>query len=88
MAPPLLLLSARPVAMALGSAAWILMAIVYAPMLRFYGRSPRWSLCLPAVALFYAAATIRSALQYRLGRGGQWKGRAQDLHISVEEPRA
>jgi hopene-associated glycosyltransferase HpnB len=84
--PPLLLLSARPLAMALGAAAWMLMAIVYAPMLRFYGRSPLWSLCLPAVALFYAAATIRSALQYRLGRGGQWKGRAQDLHISVEEP--
>jgi hopene-associated glycosyltransferase HpnB len=86
--PPLLLLSARPVAMALGGAAWMLMAIVYAPMLRFYGRSPLWSLCLPAIALFYAAATMRSARHYRLGRGGQWKGRAQDLHISIEEPHA
>ena len=84
--PPLLLLSAKPVPMALGAAAWILMAIAYTPMLRFYRRSPLWSLCLPAVALFYAAATIRSALQYRLGRGGHWKGRAQDLHISVDEP--
>jgi hopene-associated glycosyltransferase HpnB len=88
MLPPLLLLWARPVPVALGAAAWMLMAIVYAPMLRFYGRSPLWSLCLPAVALFYAVATIRSALQYRRGRGGQWKGRAQDLHISVEEPHA
>jgi hopene-associated glycosyltransferase HpnB len=85
--PPLLLLSARPVPMALGAAAWMLMAVAYAPMLRFYRRSLLWGLCLPAVALFYAAATVRSALQYRRGRGGQWKGRAQDLRISVGEPR-
>ena len=86
--PPLLLLSGRPLPMALGAAAWMLMAIAYMPMLRFYRRSPLWSLCLPAVALFYAAATIRSAMQYRRGCGGQWKGRPQDLHIGVEEPQA
>jgi len=86
--PPLLLLSARPVPMALGAAAWMLMAVAYAPMLRFYRRSALWGLCLPAIALFYAAATVRSALQYRRGRGGQWKGRVQDLHIGVGEPRA
>jgi hypothetical protein len=28
--------------------------------------------------LFYAAATVHSAVQYRLGRGGNWKGRVQD----------
>ena len=84
--PPLLLLSGQPLSMALGGAAWILMCIGYAPMLRFYRLSPIWSLCLPAVALFYAGATIHSAFQYRLGRGGQWKGRVQDLHIRVDEP--
>jgi len=84
--PPLLLLSGRAVPMALGGAAWILMAVAYAPMLRFYRRSVLWGLWLPAIALFYAAATIRSALQYRRGRGGQWKGRAQDLHIGIGEP--
>ncbi len=77
--PPLLLLSARPLPMALGAAAWTLMIVGYAPMLRFYGLSPLWGLCLPATAAFYAGATIHSAVQYALGRGGQWKGRIQDL---------
>jgi hypothetical protein len=29
--------------------------------------------------VFYAAATAHSAVQYTLHRGGQWKGRIQDL---------
>ncbi len=78
--PPLLLLSGQPVAMALGAMAWFLMSLAYAPLLRFYGRSPLWSVCLPLVAMFYAAATIHSAVQYSLGRGGRWKGRIQDLN--------
>ncbi len=41
--------------------------------------SPRWmAFSLPGVALFYAAATIESALRYWSGRGGEWKGRVQD----------
>jgi hypothetical protein len=76
--PPLLLLSGQPLSIALGAAAWVLMAVAYAPLLAFYELSPLWGLCLPAIALFYAAATIHSALQYRRGRGGQWKGRIQD----------
>jgi hopene-associated glycosyltransferase HpnB len=85
--PPLLLLSGHRLSMALGAAAWLLMCIAYTPMLRFYRLSPTWSLGLPAVALFYAAATVHSAVQYARGRGGQWKGRAQDVRISVEQPR-
>jgi hopene-associated glycosyltransferase HpnB len=84
--PPLLLLSGHWLSMALGAAAWMLMCIAYTPMLRFYRRSPIWSLGLPAVALFYAAATAHSAVQYGRGRGGQWKGRAQDVRIRVDEP--
>jgi hopene-associated glycosyltransferase HpnB len=84
--PPLLLLSGHPLSMVLGAAAWILMSVSYVPMLRLYGLAPIWSLGLPAVALFYAAATIYSAVQYSLGRGGQWKGRAQDQYITAEEP--
>jgi hopene-associated glycosyltransferase HpnB len=79
--PPLLLLSGRPVTMVLGAAAWMLMSLAYAPLLRFYRRSPLWSVCLPLVAMFYAAATIHSDVQYSLGRGGRWKGRVQDLNI-------
>ena len=85
--PPLLLLSGQPLAMALGAAAWCLMCMAYAPMLRFYGLSAIRALSLPAVALFYAAATVHSAVQYARGHGGQWKGRTQDVRIGVEEPR-
>jgi hopene-associated glycosyltransferase HpnB len=79
--PPLLLLSGDPVSIVLGASAWLLMSVAYAPMLRFYGLSAVWSLGLPAIALFYAAATIYSAVQYRRGRGGKWKDRVQDLQM-------
>lgn len=77
--PPLLLFTHDPLSIALGAGAWALMSLAYLPMVRFYGLWAPWSLCLPAIAVFYAGATIRSALQYRLGRGGNWKGRMQDL---------
>jgi hopene-associated glycosyltransferase HpnB len=77
--PPLLLLAGDPISRALGGAAWLLMTICYLPMVRFYRRSPWWSLCLPGIALFYALATLHSALQYLLRRGGHWKGRVQDV---------
>ncbi len=80
----LLLTYVLPVAAAIsgnlaGALAWILMCIAYAPALRFYRLSPLWAPLLPAVALFYAAATICSAVAYRGGRGGMWKGRSQAL---------
>ena len=62
-----------------GLAAWILMCITYAPMLRFYRRSAAWAPTLPLVALFYTGATFHSALQYWRGQGGLWKGRVQDV---------
>jgi len=62
---------------AAGCAAWLMMAIAFQPMLRFYRRSPLWGLALPAIALFYAVATFMSAWRHWQGRGGMWKGRAQ-----------
>jgi len=79
LAPPLLLLTGVPVMMGLGAAAWALMSVCYQPMLRFYRLSPGYALLLPVVALFYAGATVHSAVQYTAGRGGRWKGRAQDV---------
>jgi hopene-associated glycosyltransferase HpnB len=79
LAPPLLLLAREPLVMGLGAAAWLLMSACYLPMVRFYRVSPAYALTLPAVALFYAAATVHSARQYAAGRGGRWKGRAQDV---------
>jgi hypothetical protein len=58
-----------------GFAVWLAMAAAYAPTVRYYRISPLWSLALPAIALFYAGATMYSAIQYWRGRGGEWKGR-------------
>ena len=77
--PPLWVASAEPLCMALGAAAWLLMTLAYLPMVRFYDLPSVYALLLPAVAVFYAGATLHSALRYAAGRGGQWKGRAQDV---------
>ncbi len=79
MLPALLLLAPRPAAAALGALAWALMSTAYLPLLRYYRRSALWSLSMPLISLFYAAATVHSVWQYRRGRGGAWKGRIQDV---------
>ena len=61
----------------LGIAAWLLMAVAFQPILRFYRVSPLWGLALPAIAATYMAFTLDSAYQHARGRGGMWKGRAQ-----------
>lgn len=80
--PPLLLLTGNTVAMILGVVAWLLMSLAYLPMVRFYRRSPLWSIALPFIALFYMGATLQSAVQYWRGKGGEWKGRVQDVRAS------
>jgi len=77
LAPPLLVLSGRPVAMALGGAAWLAMAASFLPILKMYRCPPLVALLLPAIAAFYMAATLGSAVQFWRGRGGAWKGRFQ-----------
>lgn len=54
-----------------------MMAASFAVTVKFYGLSWIWALTLPLAALFYGYATCVSAVRYWLGRGGQWKGRAQ-----------
>ncbi|HKS89181.1 MAG TPA: glycosyl transferase family 2, partial [Stellaceae bacterium] len=76
-APPLLTLSGPPLARAFGAAAWLAMSLAFLPILRSY-RCPAWvAPLLPAIALFYTAATVASAVQFWRGRGGRWKGRFQ-----------
>jgi hopene-associated glycosyltransferase HpnB len=77
--PIALLLIGSPVPIALGAAAWLLMFGAYLSMVRFYGLSPLWALTLPFSAAFYMAATLHSAWKYWCGRGGEWKGRTQDV---------
>jgi hopene-associated glycosyltransferase HpnB len=76
-APVALLFGHDPAPRILGLAAWLLMSASFLPTVRFYRLSPLWALLLPLEALFYSYATWLSAARYWLGRGGQWKGRAQ-----------
>jgi hypothetical protein len=77
-APPLLTLFAPQPAAGMAATAWLLMSICYLPALRFYRRGWFAAPLLPLVALFYAGATVHSAVSYWSGTGGQWKGRVQD----------
>ena len=59
-----------------GLAGWALMTFSYLPVLRLYRLSPLRAPCLPVIALLYTAMTVDSARRHRMGRGGEWKGRA------------
>ena len=76
LAPPLLTLRGGPAAL-LAGLAWLAMAVAFVPVLRLYRQSPAMAPLLPAIALFYVAATVDSARRHWLGKGGEWKGRVQ-----------
>lgn len=60
---------------ALGAAAWCLMAALYLPVLRYYGR-PMWEAAvLPAAGVLYTLMTADSARRHWQGKGGGWKAR-------------
>jgi hopene-associated glycosyltransferase HpnB len=79
LAPLLLLFMHSRVTFFMGAAAWAAMTMTYYNMVRYYRLNPAWALTLPLAALFYLGATIHSALNYWTGRGGDWKGRFQDI---------
>jgi len=76
---PFAALFASDAAALIGLVAWILMAVAFQPMLRFYGRATIWGLALPLIAAAYLAFTLKSAYLYARGRGGLWKGRAAPI---------
>jgi hopene-associated glycosyltransferase HpnB len=76
LAPPLLALFGAGHGRLAGVLAWAGMAASFLPTLRRYGRSGLWAPLLPAIALFYMAATLGSAWRHHFGRGVAWKGRA------------
>jgi hopene-associated glycosyltransferase HpnB len=78
-APPLLLLSGDRPARLCGAASWLAMSAAFAPSLRVHDGKGRFAFLLPAIALFYGAATVASAIMFWRGRGGYWKGRFQAL---------
>ena len=77
LAPLYLALSAHGLPMALGLFAWAAMLVAYQRVVSFYGLSGLWAAALPGIAALYLVFTIRSAIDVWVGRGGQWKGRAQ-----------
>jgi len=78
-AAPFVALFARGPAQMAGLAAWAIMVIAFAPMLRFYRLSPLWGTLMPLIGALYGAFTFDSAVQHWRGRGGMWKGRAQAM---------
>ena len=77
--PPLLACIAHDDAAFPALLAWLLMSVMFVPILRFYRLSPLRAPALPLIALAYLAFTLHSAYQHAVGRGGMWKGRAQAL---------
>lgn len=57
----------------------VLMFVSYIPLLRLYRINILAAVTLPLAAIFYIFATFSSAVNYRRGRGGVWKGRTQDV---------
>ncbi len=77
LAPVMTALFAWGISNTAGWIAWIIMALMFQPILRFYRLSPLWGLALPVIGTVYATFTLQSALQHWSGKGGMWKGRAQ-----------
>jgi hopene-associated glycosyltransferase HpnB len=77
LAPLVLTFHPDPIVWRTSLAAWALMTLTYLPTVRFYRLSSLRALLLPLAAMFYLYATCLSAVRYWMGRGGQWKGRAQ-----------
>ena len=80
LAPVLCALFVPGLARWLGLAAWLIMAAVFQPTLRFYKLSPLWGLALPGIALLYMYYTLESAYRHARRRGGEWKGR---VHVNA-----
>lgn len=76
--PLLLLIDAHSGSRTLGVVAWLVMTLGFLPSVRFYRLPLLWAVFLPFAAAFYSGATIYSAVRFHAGRGGEWKGRAQD----------
>jgi hopene-associated glycosyltransferase HpnB len=74
--PPFAVLFGHGPARLAGLLTWVMFAAAYLPTLARFRRSPLWAALLPVIALFYMAATIGSAVNYHVGNGVVWKGRA------------
>jgi hypothetical protein len=76
LAPPWNAAFGGGVARLAGICACVLAAASYLPTLARYQRNKLWVLALPAIAFFYMAATVASAVNFWRGKGANWKNRA------------
>jgi hypothetical protein len=67
----------------LGGLATAAMAVAFLPTLRFYNLGGGWILMLPVAAMLFAAMTVDSAIRYRRGAGGLWKGPVLTQSVSA-----
>lgn len=58
--------------------AWVAMAGVFLPTVRYYRLTSAWALSLPAAAALLLAMTWSSAINYWRGMRAQWKARTYD----------
>jgi hopene-associated glycosyltransferase HpnB len=74
--PPVAVFAGHGAARLAGVLGWAAMMVAYLPTLRRFGLSAAWAVFLPAVAVFYTAATVGSAVDHVRGRGVRWKRRS------------
>ncbi len=74
--PPVAVFFGHGFALLFGLLTWIAMAASFCPTLRRFGEPLGWALALPAIAGFYLAATVGSAVNHLIGRGVTWKDRS------------
>lgn len=76
---PVAALAGGAVAAILGGIAWLIMALTFAPMVRYYRQPAVLAVVLPFTAVLYMLMTLDSARRHWMGRGATWKGRTYSL---------
>jgi hopene-associated glycosyltransferase HpnB len=84
--PIVAIFSTNAAAVLLAAVAMLAMVLSYSPILRFYGRSRIWALCLPMIAMFYLFMTWTSAIRFFRGERTRWKGRVYDGSMAMRNP--
>jgi len=74
---PVAALAGGALAAILGGSAWLIMALTFVPMLRYYRQPFVFAMVLPFTAGLYMLMTLDSARRHWQGKGGEWKGRVQ-----------
>jgi hopene-associated glycosyltransferase HpnB len=72
---PVAALAGGAAAAILGGTAWLIMALTFVPMVRYYRQPVMLAAALPFIAVLYMLMTLDSARRHWAGKGAAWKGR-------------